>query len=103
MSLKHLNNLFNNDRKYIVIENTSGLTLLGIAFIVLKLTNYINWSWWWVLAPIWIPWLIAIIIVIMCIYIWFVYLKKENKAVKKVRKSKLKVKDKDESTAKKNE
>lgn len=29
--------------------------LLAIVFIVLKLTNVINWSWWWVLAPIWIP------------------------------------------------
>jgi hypothetical protein len=28
--------------------------LLTIAFIVLKLTNYIDWSWWWVLSPIWI-------------------------------------------------
>lgn len=29
--------------------------LLGLIFIVLKLTNVINWSWWWVLAPFWIP------------------------------------------------
>lgn len=27
--------------------------LLGIVFIVLKLTGYINWSWWWVTAPLW--------------------------------------------------
>ena len=26
---------------------------LGIAFIVLKLVGTIDWSWWWVLAPIW--------------------------------------------------
>ena len=29
--------------------------LLTIAFIVLKLTGYSTWSWWWVLAPSWIP------------------------------------------------
>ena len=29
--------------------------LLAVAFIVLKLTGYINWSWLWVLSPIWIP------------------------------------------------
>jgi len=29
--------------------------LLTILFIGLKLTNYINWSWWWVLAPLWAP------------------------------------------------
>lgn len=28
--------------------------LLGVAFVVLKLTHYINWSWWWVTMPFWI-------------------------------------------------
>ena len=36
--------------------------LLAIVFITLKLTNYIAWSWWWVLAPIWAP--IAIVLLI---------------------------------------
>lgn len=31
------------------------LGLLTIAFIVLKLTDVIDWDWLWVLAPIWIP------------------------------------------------
>ena len=26
--------------------------LLTILFVGLKLTGYINWSWWWVLSPI---------------------------------------------------
>lgn len=36
---------------------TSGIftALLTVAFIVLKLTDTIAWSWWWVLAPLWIP------------------------------------------------
>lgn len=41
---------------------TGGIGLLGIltvAFIVLKLTNYIDWSWWWVLSPLWIPFAFA--------------------------------------------
>lgn len=29
--------------------------LLGLVFITLKLTGYIDWSWWLVLAPIWAP------------------------------------------------
>lgn len=33
----------------------SFLTLLGLLFIALKLMGYINWSWWVILAPIWIP------------------------------------------------
>ena len=26
--------------------------LLTVLFVGLKLTNYINWSWWWVLSPL---------------------------------------------------
>lgn len=33
--------------------------LLTIVFITLKLTHFINWSWWWILAPLWIPFGIA--------------------------------------------
>ncbi len=29
----------------------SGLTLLGIVFITLKLMGHIDWSWWYVLLP----------------------------------------------------
>jgi len=42
------------------------LGLLTIAFIVLKLTKYIAWSWWWVLAPIWAP--IALILLMLAIF-----------------------------------
>lgn len=34
--------------------------LLGIVFIVLKLTGVIAWSWLWVLAPFWIPLAVAV-------------------------------------------
>jgi hypothetical protein len=37
--------------------------LLAIVFITLKLTGYINWSWIWVLSPIWIPILLVIAII----------------------------------------
>lgn len=40
------------------------LGLLAIVFIVLRLCNVIAWSWWWVLAPIWIPVAIAIIVLL---------------------------------------
>lgn len=36
--------------------------LLTIVFIILKLCNVIAWSWVWVLGPLWIPVLIALII-----------------------------------------
>lgn len=28
--------------------------LLTVVFITLKLTGYIDWSWWWVWSPMWI-------------------------------------------------
>lgn len=30
-------------------------SVLTLIFITLKLTGYIDWSWWWVLAPLWLP------------------------------------------------
>jgi hypothetical protein len=39
-------------------NSSSGLgfgTVLFLVFLVLKLTNYIGWSWWWVTSPLWIP------------------------------------------------
>lgn len=29
--------------------------LLFLLFLGLKLTNQIDWSWWWVTAPLWAP------------------------------------------------
>ena len=41
--------------------------LLTVAFIVLKLLGKINWSWWWVLSPLWIPVAIALIVIVIVI------------------------------------
>lgn len=38
--------------------------LLTIAFIVLKLTGYIDWSWWWVWSPILIAVSIFLLVII---------------------------------------
>lgn len=47
--------------------------LLGVAFIVLKLVGVIEWSWVWVLAPIWIyaaaTLLIIIVVVILAVLV----------------------------------
>ena len=39
--------------------------LLAILFIALKLTGVITWSWLWVLAPIWISFIIVVFILII--------------------------------------
>ena len=56
-------------KKTINLTNgTSGIglsTVLFLIFLVLKLTHTINWSWWWVFAPIWAgPALILVIVII---------------------------------------
>jgi len=50
--------------------NTGGLSFLGtltLMFIAFKLLEVITWSWWWVLAPIWIPGTIVVIVLLFFI------------------------------------
>ena len=37
--------------------------LLFLLFLGLKLGNVIDWSWWWVFAPLWVP--LALVVVII--------------------------------------
>lgn len=56
-------------------SNSGGIGLCGlltVAFIVLKLCNVIAWSWVWVLAPLWIPAAIALVIIVICLLIWLI-------------------------------
>ena len=46
------------------VYSISFLQLLTIVFVVLKLMGIITWSWWWVLAPLWIPVLLLIVFVV---------------------------------------
>ena len=51
---------------------TGGITfagLLTILFIALKLTHVIDWSWLWVLSPIWISFAIGVAIILVCFVI----------------------------------
>ena len=44
--------------------------VLTIVFIVLKLCKVINWSWVWVLSPIWISMIITIVIILMAFVVF---------------------------------
>ena len=44
--------------------------LLTVAFIVLKLTNVISWSWIWVLSPLWISFCIWFLVVLCCFILY---------------------------------
>ena len=52
-----------------VVTRSPICMILFIVFLVLKLTNVINWSWWWVTAPLWIPVSIAIVLLLIAIAI----------------------------------
>lgn len=43
--------------------------LLTIAFIVLKLCKVINWSWVWVLSPLWISFGLVVVIFVVALII----------------------------------
>lgn len=58
-------------------SSSKGLGLcdvLAVVFIVLKLIGVIDWSWWWVLAPVWIPVIIVVIAyIVISIVDWVPY------------------------------
>ena len=48
-------------RSAIVVNGgVSGLTLLGVAFVVLRLLGVIHWHWILVLAPFWLPFAVMV-------------------------------------------
>jgi len=55
-------------------SSSSGIStvgLLGIVFVVLKLTGVIDWSWWWVTCPFWAGWLLLLIILAVVFAVTF--------------------------------
>ena len=47
-------------------ESGIGLDIiLFVVFLILKLTGDIDWSWWWVTSPLWIPIAIVVAFVIL--------------------------------------
>lgn len=49
--------------------------VLTIVFIILKLLDKIDWSWWWVLSPIWISTAVGILILTIIFIGYMVYKK----------------------------
>lgn len=52
-------------------SNSGGIGFVGlltIVFITLKLTGYINWSWVWVLSPIWIATILVIGLILFIVW-----------------------------------
>lgn len=43
--------------------------VLTLIFVTLKLLDVIAWSWWWVLAPLWIPVAIVLVVILITVII----------------------------------
>jgi len=43
--------------------------LLTVLFVGVKLTGYIDWSWWWVLSPLWIGFAAFIFVLLVVLLI----------------------------------
>jgi hypothetical protein len=57
-----------NEKQKIEISIDSGgffSAILSIVFIAFKLSGIISWSWWWVLAPLWMPLALALVIIVL--------------------------------------
>ena len=55
-------------------KTTGGIGFFGalaLVFIVLKLCNVINWSWIWVLSPLWLPFSIGLVCLVVALIILF--------------------------------
>ena len=59
----------NKDSSVSVAGGSVFPSLLAVLFIGLKLLKVIDWSWWWVLSPIWIPLILTVLIVLIAIII----------------------------------
>lgn len=62
-------------------NSSSGIglgTILFVVFLVLKLTGNINWSWWWITAPLWIP-VTLVGVVLLLIFLFAIIDKTINK------------------------
>lgn len=54
-----------SNEKDIRITVAPGLcSMLFITFLVLKLTKVIDWSWWWITAPLWMPAALFLVLVL---------------------------------------
>lgn len=61
---------------------------LTILFIGLKLGNVITWSWLWILAPMWIPTIIGIMVLIIYVLYYEIRFRLDKRRWKRFRERK---------------
>ena len=78
-----------NNRQSAGIGFTGALFLV---FLVLRLTDNIDWAWYWVASPLWMPLAIALGVVLLCIPLgaaWDTYAVWHNKRTRAARAAEL--------------
>lgn len=51
-------------------------SVVGIVFVILKLTGVIDWSWVWVLSPFWIGIILRLLLYLIAIIIAYITTRK---------------------------
>jgi hypothetical protein len=45
-------------------SNSLSLSLIiCVVFLTLKLSGVIDWSWWWVISPLWLPFALVLLVI----------------------------------------
>lgn len=73
-----------NNSKNVSVNIGGGFTgILTLIFITLKLLGVINWSWVWVLSPLWIGFAAVVAIIIIALIVIFIKIKINNMRYRK--------------------
>lgn len=64
---------YSNENSTTVIKGVGLLDLTFLVFLVLKLTKVIDWSWWWVTAPLWGQVVLALIGAVIAFVVFLVF------------------------------
>lgn len=67
-----------SNKQQIGINVGSGLTfgsVLFFIFLILKLCGVIEWSWWWVTAPLWIGLGLTLVMIVVLALVWAIIFK----------------------------
>ena len=64
---------YSNEKTTTVVSGMGFLDALFLVFLVLKLTKVIDWSWWWVTAPLWGQVALSVIIFVVTIIVLIVF------------------------------
>lgn len=58
------------------------LSALTLMFVGLKLADKIDWSWWWVFSPVWVP-VVAYVLMTVMSQCYLIYQYKHNEQFRK--------------------